>query len=132
MKSGETGILVALIVFVAGGLFTALKAMPDTPGEVSGEQPRIELSVYDQLKQDIQPYHFGNVPRESFAGDTTVWMVDLDHNMYSIPQVDLYVTRILRRLDFSGITARERASGGIVFNAAFPNGQPLEIHFTSP
>jgi len=132
MKSGEAGILVALIVFAVGGLFTALTAMPDMLEQVSGAPQQVELSLYDQLKVEIQPYHFGNVPRESSAGDTTVWTVDLDFTKYTVPQVNLYVTRILRRLSFSGILARERASGGIVFNADFPGGQPLEIHFICP
>ncbi|MCD4707343.1 MAG: hypothetical protein K8S62_06360 [Candidatus Sabulitectum sp.] len=132
MRTGETWILVSLVVFLAGGIFTAVKAMPDMKGSDFGSQHREELSLYDQLKQDIQPYHFGNVPRESFSGDTTVWVVDLDHNMYSLPQANLHVTRVLRRLGFRGIIVQERTTGGIVFNADFPNGQPLQIHFTSP
>ncbi len=132
MRRGETGILAALAVFIAGGIFAAVKAMPDMNELSTGNQLREEFSLYDRLKQDIQPYHFGNVPRESFSGDTTVWVVDLDHNMYSLPQANLHVTRVLRRLGFSSIIVRERRAGGMVFNADFPNGQPLQIHFTSP
>ena len=132
MRTGETWILASLVVFLAGGVFTAVKAMPDMTEPDSESQPPVELSLYDQLKNDIQPYHFGNVPRESFSEDTTVWVVDLDHNMYSLPQANLHVTRILRRLGFDGIIVHERMEGGIVFNADFPNGQPIQIHFTSP
>ncbi len=132
MRTGEVWILVSLAVFLAGGVFTAVKAMPDITGSDLVPHPGEELSLYDQLKQDIQPYHFGNVPRESFSGDTTVWVVDLDHNMYSLPQANLHVTRVLRSLDFSSITAQEREAGGLVFNADFPNGMPIQIHLTSP
>ena len=132
MRTGELWILVSLTVFLVGGVFTAVTAMPEVTQLDSEALPREDLSLYDQLKQDIQPYHFGNVPRESFSGDTTVWVVDLDHNMYSLPQANLHVTRILRSLDFSSITAQGRGAGGLVFNADFPNGQPIQIHLTSP
>ncbi len=132
MRTGEAGILIALAVFLAGGVFVALREIPHEVFLGGTVESEVELSVYDMLKQSIQPYHFGNVPRESFSGDTTLWVVDLDHNMYSIPQTDLYVTRILRDLQFTDITASERLSGGIVFRALFPNGQPLEISFTCP
>lgn len=132
MRAGEAGILIALAVFLAGGVFVGLKDIPHEVFPGGTVESEVELSVYDMLKQSIQPYHFGNVPRESFSGDTTLWVVDLDHNMYSIPQTDLHVTRILRDLQFTDITASERLSGGIVFRALFPNGQPLEISFTCP
>ncbi len=132
MRSGESWVIVAVVILFAGALFTAFKGMPELEMFDSASVQPIELSVYDQLKQDIQPYHFGNVPRESFSGDTTVWVVDLDHNMYSLPQANLYVTRILRRLGFSSIIVTERVTGGMVFKASFPNDQPLQIHFTSP
>ena len=132
MRTGEAGILIALAVFLAGGVFVGVREIPHPVFLAGTVEPEIELSVYDMLKQSIQPYHFGNLPRESFSGDTTLWVVDLDHNMYSIPQTDLHVTRILRDLQFTGITASERLSGGIVFRALFPNGQPLEISFTCP
>jgi hypothetical protein len=132
MRAGEMWILVFVAAFLSGGIFTAVKDMPDMAVLYPESQSTVELSVYDQLKIEIQPYHFGNVPRESFSGDTTVWVVDLDHDMYSLSQADLYITRILRKLNFSRIIARERETGGIVFSALFPNGQPLKIHFTSP
>jgi hypothetical protein len=132
MKSGEMWVLVSLLVFVSGGVFAAVEAMPEITELYSKSRYPVELSLYDQLKFEIQPYHFGNVPRESFSGDTTVWVVDLDYNMYSLPQADLYVTRILRKLGFSRIFVTEREAGGIVFNADFPNGQPLRMLFTSP
>lgn len=132
MRTGETWILAALAVLLSGGVFTAVKAMPDMTEQSSEILPSEELSLYDQLKLEIQPYHFGNVPRESFSGDTTVWIVDLDCNMYSQAQANLHVTRVLRRLNFKDIVVRERVSGGMVFNAGFPNGQPFQIHFTAP
>lgn len=132
MKTGEAGVLAAVVLLLAGGLFVGFTPMPEQELFETGMEPEEELSVYDRLKHSIQPYHFGNLPRESFRGDTTVWVVDLDHNMYTIPQVDLYVTRELRRLQFSLITAAERGQGGIVFNALFPNGLPVEIQFTCP
>lgn len=132
MRTGEVGILAALAVFIAGGIFVAFAESPAPVFIEGASEPEIELSVYDMLKQSIQPYHFGNVPRESFRGDTTLWVVDLDHNMYSVPQTALHITRILRDLQFTEITASERLSGGIVFNALFPNGQPLEMSFTCP
>lgn len=132
MRTGETWILILLAVFLAGGVFTAVKAIPDITEFSQGNEPGEELSLYDQLKNDIQPYHFGNVPRESFAGDTTVLVADLDYNMYSSIQANLHITRVLRRLGFSDIVVCERTAGGIVFRADFPNDQPLQIHFTSP
>jgi len=132
MRTGETWIIVTLAVFLSGGIFTAVKAMPDMTERDSASTHVEELSLYDQLKLEIQPYHFGNVPRESFSADTTVWVVDLDYNMYSQAQADLHVTRVLRRLNFENITVRERAPGGMVFCAEFPNGQPFQIHFTAP
>lgn len=132
MRTGEIWILASMTVFLAGGIFTAVKAMPDMTELDPESRPLEELSLYDQLKQEIQFYHFGNVPRESFSGDTTVWVVDLDYNMYSLPQANLHVTRILRRLGFNDIIVSERIQGGMVFNAVFPNGQPIQIHFTAP
>jgi len=132
MRIGEAGVVVALAVLIAGGIFSGVNEMPDIASISSISETPVELSVYDQLKLAVQPYHFGNFPRESFRGDTTVWVADLDHNMFSIPQTDLYVTRALRDLGFTDIRAAERASGGIVFNAVFPNGQAIEINLTSP
>lgn len=132
MKAGEAGVVTSVLVLLTGGIFVGFTQMPEPPITEGAYQQPEEMSVYDQLKLAIQPYHFGNLPRESFRGDTTVWVVDLDHNMYTIPQVDLHVTRELRELEFNGITAAERAAGGLVFNAVFPNGQPLEIQFTCP
>ena len=132
MRTGETWVIASLVVFVAGGLFTAVKAMPDMVMLDIEAQPEEELSLYDQLKKEIQPYHFGNLPTESFSGDTTVFTVDLDYNMYSQAQANLYVTRILRGLDFADIIVRERITGGMVFSANFPNEQPIQIHFNDP
>ncbi len=132
MRAGETWILVFLAVFVAGGIFTAVKAMPDMAEEGLTGQYHEELSIYDKLKEEIRPYHFGNRPTESFSEDTTVLKVDLDYNMYSQIQANLHVTRILRRLNFEHIIAQQRHAGGIVFNADFPSGQPIQIHFIDP
>ncbi len=132
MGKGEFGILTALTVLVAGAVFVGAVESPDSDHFADLQGVHCEVSVYDRLKEQISPFHFGNVPRESFRGDTTVWVVDLDHNMYTIPQTDLYVTRILRNLGFTSIEAAEKAAGGIVFNGVFPNGQPLEINFTCP
>lgn len=131
MKTTEVWVLVALACFIGGSLFTAFKEMPSIEIEEIGTTAR-ELSIYDQLKSDIQSYHFGNVPRESFSGDTTIWTTDLDYNLFSIHQVNLQVTRILRNHNFSDIYVRERSSGGLVFSGVFPDGQLLQIHFTSP
>ena len=131
MKSSEVWVLVALACFVAGALFTGFKEMPSIESQEIDNAPR-ELSIYDQLKSDIQSYHFGNVPRESFSGDTTIWTTDLDYNLFSMHQVNLQVTRILRNHNFSDIFVRERSSGGLVFSGVFPDGQLLQIHFTSP
>ncbi len=132
MRSGETWILALVLILISGGVFTAVKAAPDMTVPDPESQLPEDLSVYDQLKIEIQPYHFGGVPRDSFSGDTTVWVVDLDYDMYSIPQANLYVTRILRKLGFSEIIVEEREAGGLIFSANFPNGQPVQIHFTSP
>jgi len=132
MKAGEAGVVAAAVLLLAGSIFAGTVRMPEQELFEEGSEPPEELSVYDLLKKAIQPYHFGRVPRESVRGDTTVWKVDLDHNMYTIAQVDLFVTRELRNLQFTGITAAEREEGGIVFNAAFPNGQVLEIQFITP
>ncbi len=127
MKAGEAGVLAAAVLLVAGGLFVGFAPMPE--GDLLEQQDIIEedLPVYDRLKASVRPYHFGNFPRETFRGDTTVWVADLDYNMYTVAQVDLLVTRKLRELEFTGITAREGEDGGIVFRALFPDGQPLEI-----
>ncbi|PIE51114.1 hypothetical protein CSA37_05745 [Candidatus Fermentibacteria bacterium] len=132
MGKGEFGIVTALTVLVAGAVFVGAVESPDPERFADVRVVPREISVYDRLKEQISPFHFGNVPRESFRGDTTVWVVDLDRNMYTIAQTDLYVTRILRNLGFTSIEAAERAAGGIVFNAVFPNGQPIEINFTCP
>ncbi|MCK5786064.1 MAG: hypothetical protein KAH54_05855 [Candidatus Sabulitectum sp.] len=132
MRAGEKWFLISLVVFIAGGAFTAVKAMPDMTEGGSESQQIEELSLYDLLKEEIRPYHFGNVPSESFSGDTTVLVVDLDCNMFSEAQANLHVTRILRSLDFDHITVQERMAGGIVFRAEFPNDQPLQILFKTP
>lgn len=132
MKAGEGGVIAAAAVFIAGGIFVGVTPLSVEEPSPQEEDAGDEWSVYEELKTSIQPYHFGNLPRESFRADTTVWVVDLDYNMYTVPQVDLFVTRELRDLGMTAITARERSGGGVVFNAVFPNGLPLEIQFTCP
>ncbi len=133
MKAGETGVLAALVVFLAGGLFVGLSKMPEQELFFRTPEPEEELSVYEQLKLELRPYHFGNLPKsESFRGDTTVLSADMDYIMYSVPQIDLHITRLLRNMEFTGITAAETVTGGIVFKALFPNGQPLEIWLNRP
>jgi hypothetical protein len=132
MKAGETAVLVSLAVFAAGGVFVAFTDSPSL--EIMEEMiPHEEPpSIYEMLQKEINPYHFGNVPRVSFSADTTVWTVDLDHNMYTVPQAVFFVTGTLREMGFTAITAAERGSGGVVFRALFPNGHPIRITFTSP
>ncbi len=132
MKSGEVWVLVSLIVLVVGGLFSEIVSMPE-PAEASLENAdEAELPIYEILKQSIQPYHFGGLPLESLSGDTTVWKVDLDYNMYSLHQANLEITRILRNLNFENIFVRERSAGGMIFSASFPDGQLIKIHFKNP
>ncbi len=133
MKAGETGVLAALVLFLAGGVFVGLSEMPEQDLSSRAPEPEAEMSVYEQLKLELRQYHFGNLPKsESFRGDTTVVSADLDYIMYSVPQADLHITRTLRNMGFTRITAAETATGGIVFNAIFPNGLPLEIRLNRP
>ncbi len=109
MKAGETGVLAALVVFLAGGLFVGLSKMPEQELFFRTPEPEEELSVYEQLKLELRPYHFGNLPKsESFRGDTTVLSADMDYIMYSVPQIDLHITRLLRNMEFTGLPLLNR------------------------
>lgn len=137
MKPGEYLILLLLAVCAGGVLTTILKPGPD-PG-LAGHSPRVADSTaiapacpVDLLSEGCSVFIYGNHPRQSFAGDTTVLTMDLDLAAYTVTQANLSITRLLRRCDITLLETRQRPGGGLTFLATLPDGKPLRMELKAP
>lgn len=137
MKPGEYLILLLLVVCAGGVLVTSLKPGPDTG--LAGLSPQVADSTeiaparpVDLLSEGCSVFIYGNRPRQSFAGDTTVLTMDLDLAAYTVTQANLSITRLLRRCDITLLETRQRSGGGLTFLATLPDGKPLRMELKAP
>ena len=131
MSSGEnTRITMAetgLLLLFLGGL-TGLVLVLATPDPVIPEDAELpRLSQLEEVQQLCGHMIHGSLPRESFSGDTTVLTMDLDWDVFSPVQANLYLTRALANTGIEHITTRERPDGGLTFLALLDTGQPLRL-----
>lgn len=137
MKPGEILVLVILIVCVGGvgvtaftpGLdMTIVSGRTDNAGEDGGEPP----NPIDLLSSGCSGLIYGNLPRQSFSGDTTILTMDLDIAAYTVTQANLTITRLLRRCGITLLETRQRSEGGLTFIAVLPDGLPLRMELKAP
>lgn len=137
MKPGEYLIVLLLITCIGGVLVTILEpcldpglALPET--EEADSVALAPQSPVDQLSQGCSVFIYGNCPRQSFAGDTTVLTMDLDLAAFTVTQANLSITRLLRRCDITLLETRQRQGGGLTFLATLPDGKPLRMELKAP
>lgn len=137
MKPGEYLIVLLLVVSAGGVLVTILKPGLD-PG-LAGRESEVADSVevvpsgpVDILSEGCSVFIYGNRPRQSFAGDTTVLTMDLDLAAFTVTQANLSITRLLRRCDIALLETRQRPGGGLTFLATLPDGKPLRMELKAP
>ena len=137
MKPGEYLIVLLLLTCVGGVLVTTFKPCLD-PGLALRESEQADTvtqapqSPVDQLSEGCSHYIYGNFPRQSFAGDTTVLTMDLDLAAFTVTQANLGITRLLRRCDITLLETRQRSGGGLTFLATLPDGKPLRMELKAP
>ncbi|MFO7625701.1 MAG: hypothetical protein R6V62_00415 [Candidatus Fermentibacteraceae bacterium] len=137
MKPGEYLIVLLLLTCAGGVLVTTLKPGLD-PGlavresEGADSVAQAPLSPVDQLSEGCSVFIYGNCPRQSFAGDTTVLTMDLDLAAFTVTQANLSITRLLRRCDITLHETRQRQGGGLTFLATLPDGKPLRMELKAP
>lgn len=137
MKTGEYLIVLLLLTCVGGVLVTILKPCLD-PGlavhesEGADSVAHAPQSPVDMLSQGCSVFIYGNCPRQSFAGDTTVLTMDLDLAAFTVTQANLSITRLLRRCNITLLETRQRSGGGLTFLATLPDGKPLRMELKAP
>jgi len=137
MKPGEYLIVLLLLTCVGGVLVTVLKPCLD-PGLAVRESEEVDsvaqtpLTPVDRLSEGCSAFIYGNRPRQSFAGDTTVLTMDLDLAAFTVTQANLGITRLLRRCDITLLETRQRPGGGLTFLATLPDGKPLRMELKAP
>lgn len=137
MKPGEMMILLLAVVGLGGVAATAFYPDVDASllsggGEDSPETPIQQTNPMDQLSSGCSELIYGNLPRQSFSGDTTVLTMDLDIAAYTVTQANLEITRLMRRCGIVLVSTRERPGGGLTFIAEFPGGEPLRLELKAP
>lgn len=137
MKPGEYLIVLLLLACAGGVLVTTLK--PDLDAglavretEETDSVAQAPLSPVDRLSEGCSDFIYGNLPRHSFAGDTTVLTMDLDLADFTVTQANLCITRLLRMCDITLLETRQRAGGGLTFLATLPDGKPLRMELKAP
>lgn len=137
MKPGEYLIVLLLIICIWGAVVTNKETRLD-PGlavlesEGADSVAHAPQSPVDMLSQGCSMFIYGNCPRQSFAGDTTVLTMDLDLAAFTVTQANLSITRLLRRCDITLLETRQRAGGGLTFLATLPDGKPLRMELKAP
>jgi hypothetical protein len=137
MKPGEYLIVLLLLTCVGGAVVTIFKPCLD-PGlavlesEGADSVSHSPQSPVDMLSQGCSVFIYGNCPRQSFAGDTTVLTMDLDLAAFTVTQANLSITRLLRRCDITLLETRQRPGGGLTFLATLPDGKPLRMELKAP
>jgi hypothetical protein len=131
MKPGEILVVLLVSVCAAGVFITALHPGPDSSllsTRTNGETPdAIPVGPLDLLSQGCSGLIYGNLPRQSFAGDTTILTMDLDIGLYTVTQANLTLTRLLRGCGITLHQTRQRPDGGLTFFASLPDGEPLRL-----
>jgi hypothetical protein len=123
MTITETGLVLLIACGLAGLVMVLATPDPVIPEEFT-EPERPQLERFEAMCGDLI---YGNRPRESFSGDTTVLTMDLDMSLYTPVQANLYITRALRSTGIEHITTMERPGGGLTFVALFENDRPLRL-----
>jgi len=123
MVVSETGLVLLSACGLAGLIVVLATSDPVTPEEYA----QAGISQLEELESMCGDLIYGTLPRESFAGDTTILTMDLDGNLYTPSQANLYLTRALRTAGIEHLSTVERAEGGLTFFALFENGQPLRL-----
>ncbi|GEM_PF-605094 len=137
MRPGEYLIVLLLFTCVGGVLVTTLQPCLD-PGLAVRESEEADSVVHapqspvDQLSEGCSLFIYGNCPRQSFAGDTTVLTMDLDLAAFTVTQANLSITRLLRRCNITLLETRQRQGGGLTFLATLPDGKPLRMELKAP
>ena len=123
MALSETG----LVLLFACGLAGLVVVLTTPDPVIPDEDTQTEVSQLEVLENTCGDLIYGSLPRESFAGDTTILTMDLDRNLYTPVQANLYLTRALRSTGIEHLSTVERTEGGLTFFALFENGQPLRL-----
>ncbi len=137
MKPGEVLVIMLLLICAGGIAVTAF--MPGLnagmiSGGTEGETSLVEnpSDPVDRLAQGCSALIYGNLPRQSFSGDTTILTMDLDIAAYTVTQANLRMTRLLRDCSITLIETRQRAEGGLTFIATLPDGSPIRMELKAP
>lgn len=137
MRPGEYLIVLLLFTCAGGVLVTTLQPGLD-PGLAVRESEEADSVVHspqspvDRLSEGCSVFIYGNCPRQSFAGDTTVLTMDLDLAAFTVTQANLSITRLLRRCNITLLETRQRQGGGLTFLATLPDGKPLRMELKAP
>lgn len=137
MRPGEMCVLLMLVVCVGGVFVTALKpglvpAMITGEPDAGDSDTAIPQNPLDLLSNGCSALIYGNLPRQSFSGDTTILTMDLDIAAYTVTQANLTITRLFRNCDITLVETRERPGGGLTFKAILPGGLPLRVELKAP
>lgn len=131
MKSGELLLSLLILASIAGVVIAALLPGPDpslimavTEDHENSHQSRSPLDI---LSEGCSPLIYGNLPRQSFSGDTTVLHMDLDVAAFTVTQANLAITRLLGRCGMILHHTNRRPDGGLTFVASLPDGKPLRL-----
>jgi hypothetical protein len=123
MTLSETGLVLLFLCGLTGLVVVLATPDPVIPEEIA--QP--EISQLEELQLRCGDLIHGNLPRESSAGDTTVLTMDLDRNLFTPVQANLYLTRALDETGMEHLSTVERIDGGLTFLARAGDGQPLRL-----
>jgi len=137
MKPGEYLLVLLLLACAGGVVVTALEpgidpALANLEPAGADSVAHAPQSPVDLLSEGCSVFIYGNRPRTSFAGDTTVLTMDLDLAAFTVTQANLSITRLLRRCDIALLETRQRPGGGLTFVAALPDGKPLRLELKAP
>jgi hypothetical protein len=138
MKPGEAMILLLAAVGLGGVAATAFSPAVDASLLEGGEatesagSPVQPANPLDRFTSGCSELIYGNLPRQSFSGDTTVLTMDLDIDAYTVTQANLEITRLMRRCGIILISTRERQEGGLTFIAEFSGGEALRLELKAP
>jgi hypothetical protein len=123
MTLSETG----LVLLFLGGLTGLIMVLATGDPVMPEEAVHQELSRLEELEMACGEVIYGSLPRESFAGDTTVLTMDLDRESFTPAQANLHLTRALARTGIDHLSTTERTEGGLTFTALLDDGRPLRL-----
>ncbi len=140
MKPGELMVLLLAVVGLGGVAataffspeFDAAAALLQGEAEGADESTVSSANPMDRLSSGCSELIYGNQPRQSFSGDTTILTMDLDSGAHTVTQANLKITRLMRRCGIVLLSTRERPEGGLTFIAELPGGRPLRLELKDP